>query len=164
MPFTPFHFGPHATVALPLQKHIDILVFIGANFIVDVEPLLSMAFNLNYPLHGYCHTILIGGLLGLLWGAVAYPFRSLIGTAMAAIHLGYSTSFRKMAVSGMVGVWFHIAFDAPLYYEMKPFFPFEGNPFFGLLKMETVYAACALLFIPASVMTYWLARRKGPPD
>ncbi len=82
MPFTPFHFGSHATVALPLRKYIDIPVFIGANIVVDVEPLLVMAFNLNYPLHGYCHTFLVGGLLGLAWGVAVDPFRSFIEKMM----------------------------------------------------------------------------------
>ena len=69
MPFTPYHFGPHATVALPLHRYLDVFVFIGANVVVDLEPLLVLTFHLNYPMHGYCHTLLIGGLLGLLWAA-----------------------------------------------------------------------------------------------
>lgn len=154
MPFTPFHFGPHSTVALPLRKYIDIPVFIGANIIVDVEPLLVMAFNLDYPLHGYCHTFLIGGLLGLAWGVAAYPFRGLIGKAMAVQSLPYSPSRWKMAISGMLGIWLHIAFDAPLYYEMKLLYPFGWNPFVGIMEMGTVYMVCALLFIPALVMYF----------
>ncbi len=154
MPFTPFHFGPHATVALPLRRYIDLPVFIGANIVIDVEPLLVMIFNLNYPLHGYCHTFLIGGLLGLAWGATAYPFRGFIGKAMQAFRFSYTPSFWKMAISGLLGVWLHILFDAPLYYEMKPFYPSGVNPFLNLLEMETVYTISLLCFFPALMMYY----------
>ena len=47
MPFTPFHFGPHACVAFAANKKIDIPVFILANIAVDIEPLSVMLFNLN---------------------------------------------------------------------------------------------------------------------
>ena len=59
MPFTPYHFGPHATVALPLHRYLDVFVFVGANVVVDLEPLLVLTFHLNYPLHGYCHTLAV---------------------------------------------------------------------------------------------------------
>lgn len=52
MPFTPLHFGPHACVALPLRRRVDLPVFLLTNVVVDVEPLLVLTFNLNYPLHG----------------------------------------------------------------------------------------------------------------
>ena len=154
MPFTPFYFGPHATMALPLRRHIDIPVFIGANIIVDIEPLLVMAFNLDYPLHGYCHTFLVGGLLGFAWGVVAHFLRGFIGKAMTALRLPYSPSFWKMGISGVLGVWLHILLDAPIYYEMKPFYPSGANPFLGILEMDTVYLICALCFVPALVTYY----------
>lgn len=152
MPFTPFHFGPHSALAFPLRRTIDLPVFIGANIIVDVEPLLVMIFNLDYPLHGYCHSFLLGGLLGLAWGAAAYPFRSLIRKAMQAFRLSYSPAFWRMAISGLLGVWLHVLFDAPLYYEMRPFYPSKINPFLNLLEMETVYAVSLLCFFPTVLM------------
>jgi len=168
MPFTPFHFGPHATVALPLRKYIDVPVFIGANIIVDVEPLLVMTFNLDYPLHGYCHTFLIGGLLGFTWGVVAHPFRGHIRKVMTLLRLPYSTSLWKMAVSGMLGVWLHVLFDAPIYYEMKPLYPLGWNPFLGTPETGTVYMVSALCFVPALVMYYVMVVRReaieSPPD
>ena len=44
MPFTPFHFGAHACIAIPLRKIIDIPVFILSNIIIDIEPLIVMIF------------------------------------------------------------------------------------------------------------------------
>ncbi len=165
MPFTPFHFGPHAAVALLLRRCIDLPVFIGANVAVDIEPFLVMAFNLNYPLHGYCHTFLFGGLLGFAWGSVAYPLRGLIGKASAALRLPYAPTFRKAVVSGVLGVWLHILFDSPIYHEMKPLYPSAANPFLDMLEMGTVYVVCALCFIPALVMLHMTAtRRRGASE
>ncbi len=39
MPFTPFHFGPSAVIALPLNRYIDIPTFLLANIAVDIEPI-----------------------------------------------------------------------------------------------------------------------------
>ena len=75
MPFTPFHFGPSALIGLPLKRWIDIPVFVLANVVIDFEPLAVMVFQPDYPLHGYFHTLLIGGILGLIWGLAAYPLR-----------------------------------------------------------------------------------------
>jgi hypothetical protein len=45
-----FFFCPHACVALPLRRWIDVPVFIGANVVIDIEPLLVRLFRLNIPL------------------------------------------------------------------------------------------------------------------
>jgi membrane-bound metal-dependent hydrolase YbcI (DUF457 family) len=161
LPFTPFHIGPHTLVALPLEKYIDLPVFILANVVVDIEPLFVMMFNPDYPLHGYCHTFLIGGVIGALWGATAYLFRNHIGKFMASQRLPYSTSLVKMLFSGLLGVWLHVLFDAMLYSEMKPFYPFAGNPFLGLISLPIVYAICAVCFIPAGIMYFKMAKHTG---
>lgn len=72
MPFTPFHFGPHACMALPINKKINIIVFILVNIIIDIEPLLVIIFNLSYPLHGYAHTFIGASIIGGIWGFIAY--------------------------------------------------------------------------------------------
>jgi len=149
MPITPLHFGPHACVALPLQRYIDLPVFITANIAVDIEPLAVMILQPNYPLHGYCHTFLVGGIVGMLWGALAFPFRSQIAKAMTDIHLSYSSGIGKMLLSGLLGVWLHVVFDAVLYDEMKPFYPLGANPFLGIMSEWMVYLICGLCFIPA---------------
>ena len=149
MPFTPFHFGPHASVALPLHRYLDIPVFIGANVVIDFEPLLVMTFNLDYPLHGYCHTLLIGSLVGLVWAMSAYPLRHLFGKAMGFLRLPYAPTLAKMAVSGVLGVWLHVLFDAPIYYDIQPFYPIKANPFYGSLSIDSVYNICAACFVPA---------------
>ena len=152
MPFTPVHFGPHACLGLPLQRSIDVPVFIASNIAVDIEPLLVIVYGLHYPLHGYCHTFLIGSFVGLLFGLLAFPFRKVIGKAMLFLLLPYAPTLGKMVLSGILGVWLHIFFDAPLYIDIKPFYPLSGNPFLDIVSMKVLYGACALLVVPALVI------------
>jgi hypothetical protein len=159
MPFTPFHFGPHACVGLPLNRYLDVPVFLAANVVVDIEPLLVLTYRFDYPVHGYCHTLLIGGLLGLLLAVVAYPLRHGIGKAMSLFRLRYSPSFSKMAVAGVLGVWLHVLFDTPLYRDIKPFFPLAANPLYGIVTPVAVYLVCAICFLPALAVYSWLAMR-----
>jgi membrane-bound metal-dependent hydrolase YbcI (DUF457 family) len=159
VPFTPFHFGPHACVSLPLHRYVDVPVFILANVVIDLEPLAVIVFNLNYPLHGYCHTLLLGGVLGLAWGAAAYPLRGLIGTAMNLVRLPYETSFAKLALSGLAGAWLHILFDSLLYHDIRPLWPSAANPLLGLLSHSTVYTLCAASFVPALILYVCVAFR-----
>jgi hypothetical protein len=161
MPITPFHIGPHSCVALPLNRYIDIPIFIGANVIIDVEPLLVLLFKFNYPLHGYCHTFLIGGLLGLIWAICAYPFRQLISQFMLSLRLPYYSTFAKMVISGVLGAWMHVLFDAPLYFDIKPFYPLAANPMFGIISVKAAYSICTLCFLPALVIYYFRFYRGG---
>ena len=65
MPFTMFHLGPALAIGLPL-RNVHVPTFIVANVILDVEPLLVIFFGLNYPLHGYMHTLLLAFMVGSL--------------------------------------------------------------------------------------------------
>ena len=156
MPFTPFHFGPHTCVALPLQRYIDVPIFVGANVAIDIEPLLVMLWAFDYPLHGYCHTFLFGSLVGLLLGLIAFPFRKRIGKVMSQLRLPYSTNLLKMAISGILGAWMHIFFDMPLYQDIKPFYPLSANPLYDTVSAKTVYGTCAFLFLPALVIYLYM--------
>lgn len=152
MPFTPFHVGPHATVALLLRKHLDIPAFVLANIAIDLEPLAVMVFKLEYPLHGYCHTFLIGGLVGLLWGCVAVKSSNLLTRLMNFFRLPYFPVAAKTMISAILGVWFHILFDAPIYHDIRPFFPSDSNPLLGLVTLPNMYGFCSVLFVPALVL------------
>ncbi len=149
MPFTPFHLGPSAAVALPLDKYIDVPVFVSVNVVVDLEPLAVILFGLNYPLHGYCHTLLVGSLVGFLWGCIAYLLRDIIKLGMKALLLKYETGFLKMVISGISGVWFHLVFDAIMHKNVMIFYPYRTNPLHGLVSVAALHLICLLCFIPA---------------
>lgn len=157
MPFTPLHFGPHACVALPLHRYIDIPVFIGANVIVDIEPLMVMTFNFDYPLHGCCHTLLVGGLLGFLWALIAFPLKPLFIALMKFIQIPYETSFLKMAISGAAGACLHVLFDSTIYKEINLFWPSPGNPLYGLSSFDALSRVCLISFVPALAIYSFIA-------
>lgn len=150
MPLTPFHIGPAATIGLPLKRFIHLPVFILVNFAVDIEPLVVMLFGLKYPQHGLCHTFLIGALAGVVFAAVYVLVRK------------ETHAWKKILVSGVLGAWLHVLLDAPLYSDIRPFYPLQANPLYGLASYEVMYMLCALLFIPAGVM-FVRSRASIPP-
>ena len=85
MPFTPFHFGPSAVIALPLNRYIDIPAFLLANIAVDIEPLAVMSLSLSYPLHGYAHSILVVSIIGVIFGLGLYHFGQDLMYKMCAV-------------------------------------------------------------------------------
>jgi hypothetical protein len=157
MPVTPFHFGPSALIGLPLRRWIDIPVFVLANVVIDFEPLAVMVFRLDYPLHGYFHTLLIGGVLGALWGLAAYPFRPVWRFLMELVGLPYQPTLLKMMVSGMLGIWLHVIIDSMYHNDMNPFFPITGNPFYGIVSYSMVVSVCKASMIAALVIYAFMA-------
>jgi membrane-bound metal-dependent hydrolase YbcI (DUF457 family) len=164
MPFTPYHFGPSACLGLPLKKSIDIPVFVLVNVVVDFEPLAVILFDLDYPLHGFFHTFLIGGLLGLTCGILAFPARNFFKYWMQLFHLPYQTNLIKMIVSGILGVWFHILLDGVLYGEMHPFWPIAFNPLHQIISYSALFSLCEVTCIAAIVIyparAYCIYRKK----
>ncbi|MFH0790225.1 MAG: hydrolase [Candidatus Omnitrophota bacterium] len=159
MPFTPFHFGAHACIALPVNKKINILVFVLSNVIVDIEPLLVMAFNLSYPLHGYAHTFIGSSMLGAAWGAIAYQFKTIFEKTLRILRLSSEFSMKQYILSGVLGAVIHVLFDAPLYADIKPFFPLKINPVYGLISKPLMYKICSLLFISAVMLYFWAVNK-----
>jgi len=163
MPFTPFHFGPSATVGIPLYKKIDVFVFVLANVVIDVEPFIVMTNNLQYPLHGYAHTYIGAIILGALWGITAWVFRSPIKIiAQDIFKFPFKAAKGKMILSGILGACFHVLLDSPLYSDIKPFYPLTANPMFGLIDHSSMYMASAILFVPAIVLyVYRISKNKS---
>ena len=152
MPFTPFHFGPSGFVGLAFRKWIDLPVFVLANVAVDFEPGIVLLFALDYPVHGFCHTFLIGAGVGLVWAFVAYWARGVIRRLMHLFGLGYETNLRKVLVSAVLGVWFHVFLDSFCWSDVQPFWPLRANPFLDLIEVRTVYQLCILSSVPAILL------------
>ena len=169
MPFTPYHFGPAAIIGLPLKKFIDTPVFVLANVVVDFEPLAVMVFNLDYPLHGYFHTYLFGGLIGLVWGLAAYLLlRPIFRPVMKIFQLPYQPTLLTMMLSGLFGVWLHVFTDSFMYQEMNPFWPVKDNPFHAAVSYQTVFLICeisliaAIVIYPAYAVAKWRKAKTQP--
>ncbi len=151
MPFTPFHFGPSACISLPLNRYIDFPVFVLANVAIDIEPLTVMIFDLSYPLHGLAHTFLGATIVGICLAIIAHNARgTLTGIMKKILRLPYSPCCKKYVFSGILGSWFHILLDSPLYTDIKPFHPFSNsNPLLETIETNTLYNYCAMSFLPA---------------
>jgi len=162
MPFTPLHIGPSTWLALRFEQKIDLPVFVLANFVLDLEPLLIGLYWPYLWAHGYYHNFLIGSLIAFIWAIIAYFGRGVLQSLMQLLHLPYVTNFRKILVSAILGIWFHILLDAPLDADMHPFFPIKNNPFFGLYSLSTARWLCTLCFIPALLLYISKVKKKVP--
>jgi membrane-bound metal-dependent hydrolase YbcI (DUF457 family) len=169
MPFTPYHFGPNAFVGLIFRKWLDIPVLVLANVVVDVEVLIVRLFDLGWPIHRYAHTLLLGAVVGATWGIAAYPFRQLFEKVMRILLIPYRTSFWKMVISGVLGVWLHIIFDAVYHCDVQMFWPSKARPLYELLSRQQVKMVCIGSFIAAAVVyalavISYLKQKRANPD
>jgi membrane-bound metal-dependent hydrolase YbcI (DUF457 family) len=148
MPITPYHFGPSVFVGLTLRKWLDIPVFVLANVVVDIEVL----FNHHWPMHRYFHTLLIGAVVGAIWGIAAYPLRHFFEKITQMLRIPYQTSLWKMAVSGVLGVWLHVVIDAIYHWDVQIFWPSKAKPLYGLISQGWVKAICVAFFFAALIL------------
>lgn len=162
MPITPFHWGPSSWIGLLLFRVLDFPTFLVASVIVDIEPFCIRLFDLGYPLHRFFHTFLGGSIAAVLTAIVLYFLRNQIKKIMAVLKLAQDSSFKKILWSSFAGVYFHIFLDSFINMDMKPFYPFEANPFLGVFSAPQVYTFCGISFF-AGILLYLvrLARKKS---
>ena len=166
MPITPYHFGPSGLIGLIFKRWLDLPIFLLANVVVDVEVLIIWVFGLGYPVHRYCHTLLVGGIVGLLWGLGNYPLRGLWQKVMSAFRLTYRPTIGKMAVSGVLGVWAHVLIDSLQHDDMRIFWPntrfcvADHIPYISNRRIELV---CLLLLLCAFPLYARLATHHSRP-
>jgi hypothetical protein len=155
MPFTPYHFGPSGFVGLVFRKWIDVPVFVLANVAVDIEVLIIITFGLGSPFHRYCHTLLIGAIVGAVWGVAAYPLRDLFETIMRLFRMPYKSSLRKMVISGIFGAWFHVLIDGIYHPDVGVFWPSKTLSLYRLVHpyvdREQIRTLCLAFFVAAII-------------
>ena len=154
MPFTPFHLGPGLLFGLLLLSYVDFPTFLVASVIVDIEPFLVLTLDLNYPLHGFLHSFLGGTLLAFLLAAAVSKLRSAFSPLLSFLKLEQKLSFKSILSASLFGVYLHILLDSPVYSDIRPFYPFDFNPFLSnsmFISFE-VYTLCTLSFICGAVI------------
>jgi len=142
MPITPYHFGPSGLIGLGFRKYIDVPVFVLANVIVDIEVVIVNLLGLGWPVHRYVHTLLIGVVAGAIWGLAAYTLRNLFKKIMHILRIAYDTSFWKMVISGVLGVWLHVVIDAAYHRDVQIFWPSRVNPLWRLMTHQQIKVIC----------------------
>jgi hypothetical protein len=144
MPFTPFHLGPAVCLGVPLRNYFHAPTFILANIIIDIEPLIVLTAGLNYPLHGYFHTFLAAVFVGIAFGLVMFFLEKHMHPLYSALQLEQEVKSNKakFVVAGILGTTLHVLFDSPLYSDIKPFYPLNANPLYGLVSSSEILLVC----------------------
>lgn len=136
MPYTPYHFGPSGVLGLSLRRWIDFPVFMLANVLVDMSVIGDRLFTApnDGAVHQFLHfhTLLVGGLVGLGFGAAVYYIRlsrRLCEIGMQWMGLAYRASLKKMLLAGVLGAWFHVGIDSLHHGDVQILWPlFTDNP------------------------------------
>jgi len=164
LPFTPFHLGPALAIGLPIRKYIHAPTFIIANVIIDIEPLLVILLDLNYPLHGYLHTFIGAIIVGLSLGYIVYLLDAMFNNVWNKLLLtpGSSTCLRQFLIAGISGTALHVLLDAPLYYDIKPFYPLATNPIYYSESNSMIYITCIILGIIGLIYYVHIILNKQP--
>jgi len=146
MPFTPFHLGPALFFGLVLFAFIDFPTFLVANVIVDLEPFVVIFLGLDYPLHGFFHSFIGGTIVAVILAFVMFRLSNITERVMKLFHLEQTASWRRIMVASLLGVYSHILLDTPLYPDIRPFYPFDVNPFFFSDVFIAIYVYMFCIF------------------
>ncbi len=135
MPFTPFHLGPGILLGLIFRKRLNLVAFIIANVVIDIEPFIVVLLRLSYSLHCYLHTFLFASIMGFSLGYLLYVIRGVIGRIHRLFFddIVTSNSLSSYVLAGVIGSVFHVLLDFLLYYDINPFFPILDNPYIILV-------------------------------
>ncbi|MCD6395719.1 MAG: hypothetical protein J7M40_19725 [Planctomycetes bacterium] len=135
-------------------------MFLLANVIVDVEVLFAPGWP--HHRHWHWHTFLVGGIVGAICGTVVYfakPVRLLFERIMRRLRIRYRASLVGMVLGGMTGIWMHVFIDSFYHYDVEPFWPKTGNPFYrfantGAVRIthEWIEMACIIFFVFAVIL------------
>ncbi len=140
MPFTPFHLGPGALFKAVGGNRFSFMVFGGAQFLMDIEPLVRMQAG-DDILHGPTHTVFGALVIGAIAAGTGKPISS---TVLRSLRTDSRTlTWRVSFVSAFIGTFSHVLFDAVMHRDMAPFWPFaSGNPFLDVVSILWLHAFC----------------------
>lgn len=143
MPFTPFHFGPAATIHALAPRHVSFLAFCTANVLIDIEPLYFLLSG-QYPLHRVFHTYL-GSTLVVLATALIFLLLLWLANRVNLNNVGNWRSLRPVAVWGgaIVGTYSHVFLDSIMHADIVPLAPFsQENVLYQLISIESLHVLC----------------------
>ena len=130
MPFTPLHLGPALLIGLLLFPILDLPALVVSSVILDVEP-VYLLFQPHEYLHGFFHTYLGASIIAVPLAAIVIFSRRPLNRIAAVFGLTQGSSFRKVLLTSLFGVYFHIFLDSFLYPDIRPFYPLTMNPFYN---------------------------------
>jgi len=154
MPLTPFHFGPALFFGLLLFGFTDLATFLVSNVIVDLEPFLIVFLGLNYPLHGFFHSFIGGTIAAVILAFVMFRLSNITEKMMKLFRFEQKASWKKIMAASLLGAYSHILLDSPLYPDIRPFYPFDVNPFFSndMFIAINIYMFCIFCFLAGAII------------
>jgi len=163
MPFTPYHIGPGVPIKAILQDRFSLIIFSGAQVVMDLQPLVVMLTGRG-EIHGSTHTLLGATALGVLAAlALRYPTRWLLNLfrprTIPKVGIKWKTAF----LSALLGTISHAVIDALIYPDVEPFWPFSAsNPLRSGITTPQMITFCWLSGVVGLVL-YIIARliKKG---
>lgn len=159
MPFTPLHFGLHGLVGLIFFRYLCLPTFLLSNVVIDIQPLLVLLGVINTPLHGISHTFLGSTVLGTVLGLISVPLLPFYKSQFEKLSFPYNPSGLSVIVSAVLGSWFHVITDMPIYDDMHPFYPSDYNPVYMSLTYHFVANICIMSGIVALVLFLWIRQK-----
>ena len=158
VPFTPYHLGPAFLIDAIASRKLDQYMLAVSSIALDLEGFLVLTLGLRYPLHGYAHTYLAATLAALALTFAAVSVRRLTGGRLKLL-IGGEMRLVPILASALLGLWLHVSLDAPLYPDIRPFYPIQLNPLYDPSPSSYIdiyiYDACALSF-PLALIAYGL--------
>jgi len=143
MPFTPFHFGPGAALKAIGGRHFSFMVFGGAQVLMDIEPLIRIVRG-DFVLHGYTHTIVGALFIGIVAALIGKPISTYTLATLRIAH--YPVSWIAAWSGALIGTFSHVALDALMHRDMRPWWPFAiNNDLLGAVDVDHLHVACASL-------------------
>ena len=154
MPFTPYHFGPALFLGLLFLGFIDFPTFLIASVIVDIEPFLVLTLNLDYPLHGFFHSLLGGTLVAIPLALLMLKIRDKLTSLLSFFQIEQEISFIRILVASLSGIYIHILLDSRMYTDIQPFYPSNFNPLLntGIFAGLDSYVFCIFAFFGAVII------------
>ena len=151
MPFTPYHFGPGASVKAVIPRYFSFTVFCFAQVVTDCETAYHMLRH-EYPLHRWMHTylgatvvavfcIVVGrpicqGFLRFWHSSPAMPFKAWF-PGLDRISLLAAT------IGAFVGTYSHVFLDSIMHPDVQPLQPWSNsNACYGIIGWVALHALC----------------------
>ncbi|MBP1909632.1 metal-dependent hydrolase [Methanolobus bombayensis] len=157
MPFTPFHLGPIFLLGEIFEKKVNLFSILIGSIIIDIRATYCLFAGCR-PLHGPLHTFLAATIVGLLIAWLIYSQRTWLQKITDKLRIEQSYSFNSTILGSIIGTWSHVVLDSPLYSEITPLWPSTSNPLLWEISSVTIYALCAVSFLPATIIfiyRYW---------
>ena len=95
MPFTLFHLGPALMIGLFFFSYLDFPTFIIANLVPDIEPAISVVFQLFYPWYGWFHSLEGSTVAIFVTAVVLYFGKGYASKLLRVFKLKQISSFKK---------------------------------------------------------------------